>query len=122
MIGNRIAALCAQVAVGLGRMVHSYPELPADVLADGRLTRKRICRTFNDWTTAPRNGIVSERYPLDPYDVLQGTAGGGGGAAAAEGVTHTGHAACRCTCSIVVCGEYCCGRYALHSYRTAISR
>ncbi|HVV98827.1 MAG TPA: NADH:flavin oxidoreductase [Planctomycetaceae bacterium] len=54
-------------AVGLGRMVLSYPELPADVLAEGRLTRKRICRTFSDCTTAPRNGIVSGCYPLDPY-------------------------------------------------------
>lgn len=54
-------------AVGLGRMVLSYPELPADVL-DGRpLQRKRLCRTFSDCTTAPRKGFVSGCYPLDPY-------------------------------------------------------
>ncbi len=53
--------------VGLGRMVLSYPELPADVLALGRLARKRICRTFSDCTTAPRHGIVSGCFPLDPY-------------------------------------------------------
>ncbi len=53
--------------VGLGRMVLSYPELPADVLASGRLTRKRICRTFSDCTTAPRHGLVSGCYPLDAY-------------------------------------------------------
>ena len=53
--------------VGLGRMVLSYPELPADVLAGRALQRKRICRTFSDCTTAPRNGLASGCYPLDPY-------------------------------------------------------
>lgn len=53
-------------AVGLGRMVLSYPDLPADVLAGRGLTRKRVCRTFSDCTTAPRNGMVSGCYPLDP--------------------------------------------------------
>lgn len=53
--------------VGLGRMVLSYPELPADVLREGTLQRKRICRTFSDCTTAPRNGLVSGCYPLDPH-------------------------------------------------------
>jgi NADPH2 dehydrogenase len=54
-------------SVGLGRMVLSYPDLPADVLAGKVLTRKKVCRTFSDCTTAPRNGIVSGCYPLDPY-------------------------------------------------------
>ena len=54
-------------AVGLGRMVLAYPELPADSLAGGKLARKKICRTFSDCTTAPRNGIVSGCFPLDPY-------------------------------------------------------
>jgi NADPH2 dehydrogenase len=53
--------------VGLGRMVLSYPELPQDSLQQGTLTRKKICRTFSDCTTAPRNGIVSGCYPLDAY-------------------------------------------------------
>ena len=53
--------------VGLGRMVLSYPELPIDVLAHGRLERKHVCRTFSDCTTAPRNGLVSGCYPLDEY-------------------------------------------------------
>ncbi len=53
--------------IGLGRMVLSYPELPADVLATGQLARKRICRTFSDCTTAPRIGIVSGCFPLDPF-------------------------------------------------------
>lgn len=52
--------------VGLGRMVLSYPELPADCLAGKPLGRKKICRTFSDCTTAPRNGMISGCYPLDP--------------------------------------------------------
>jgi NADPH2 dehydrogenase len=53
--------------VGLGRMVLSYPELPADTLAGRPLARKQFCRTFSDCTTAPRNGLISGCYPLDPY-------------------------------------------------------
>ena len=52
--------------VGLGRMALSYPDLPADVLAGRPLDRRRICRTFSDCTTAPRNGLVSGCWPLDP--------------------------------------------------------
>jgi 2,4-dienoyl-CoA reductase-like NADH-dependent reductase (Old Yellow Enzyme family) len=54
-------------AVGLGRMILSYPEMAADVLAGRPLARKRICRTFSDCTTAPRNGLVSGCYPLDDF-------------------------------------------------------
>ena len=53
--------------VGVGRMVLSYPEMMADVLAGRPLQRKRICRTFSDCTTAPRNGMVSGCYPLDDF-------------------------------------------------------
>lgn len=53
--------------VGLGRMVLSYPELPHDVLTQGKLTRKLVCRTFSDCTTAPRHGLLSGCYPLDEY-------------------------------------------------------
>ena len=53
--------------VGLGRMALSYPEMPADLLAGRTLQRKRICRTFSDCTTAPRNGMVSGCYPLDEF-------------------------------------------------------
>jgi NADPH2 dehydrogenase len=53
--------------VGLGRMVLSYPELPADVLSGKGMARKRLCRTFSDCTTAPRNGLVSGCYPLDAH-------------------------------------------------------
>ena len=53
--------------VGIGRMVLACPELPADVLERGKLDRRRICRTFSDCTTAPRNGLVSGCFPLDSY-------------------------------------------------------
>ncbi|MEC8894788.1 MAG: NADH:flavin oxidoreductase, partial [Planctomycetota bacterium] len=51
--------------VGIGRMALSYPDLPADTLERGSLARKRICRTFSDCTTAPRQGLPSGCYPLD---------------------------------------------------------
>lgn len=54
-------------SVGLGRMVLSYPELPADTLAGRPKQRKKVCRTFSDCTTAPRNGLISGCFPLDPY-------------------------------------------------------
>ena len=54
-------------SVGLGRMVLSYPELPADVLAGNVMARKKVCRTFSDCTTAPRHGLVSGCYPLDRF-------------------------------------------------------
>ena len=53
--------------VGYGRMVLSYPELAADTLTDGKLSRKKVCRTFSDCTTAPRNHMISGCFPLDPY-------------------------------------------------------
>ncbi len=54
-------------AVGLGRMVLAYPELPAESLQTGTLARKRVCRTFSDCTTGPREGYMSGCFPLDPY-------------------------------------------------------
>ena len=54
-------------AVGLGRVMLPYPDLPADVLAGRPLDSSRLCRTFSDCTTAPRNGLASGCYPLDPY-------------------------------------------------------
>jgi 2,4-dienoyl-CoA reductase-like NADH-dependent reductase (Old Yellow Enzyme family) len=53
--------------VGLGRMVLSYPTLPADALAGRPLARGLVCRTFSDCTTAPRNGLRSGCYPLDAF-------------------------------------------------------
>jgi 2,4-dienoyl-CoA reductase-like NADH-dependent reductase (Old Yellow Enzyme family) len=54
-------------SVGLGRLVLSYWDMPADVLEGNELKVKKICRTFSDCTTAPRNGIVSGCYPLDDH-------------------------------------------------------
>ena len=53
--------------VGLGRMILSYPELAADVLGGRPLDRHAVCRTFSDCTTAPRSGLVSGCFPLDPF-------------------------------------------------------
>ncbi len=54
-------------SIGLGRMVLSYPEMPADILTGTFLKRQKICRTFSDCTTAPRNGMISGCFPLDPF-------------------------------------------------------
>jgi len=53
--------------IGIGRLVLVYPEFPADVLAGRQLQTKRLCRTFSDCTTGPRNGLVSGCFPLDPF-------------------------------------------------------
>lgn len=53
--------------LGLGRMVLSYPELPRDVIAGRGLERRKICRTFSECTTGPRNGLVSGCFPLDEF-------------------------------------------------------
>ncbi len=52
---------------GIGRMAIAYPDFCADALAGKALDRRRICRTFGDCTNAPRNGMVSGCYPLDPF-------------------------------------------------------
>jgi len=54
-------------AVGLGRMVLSYPEMLWDALEGKPIERRYICRTFSDCTTAPRKGLPSGCYPLDSY-------------------------------------------------------
>ena len=54
-------------AVGIGRMVLSYPTMLADAIAGKPLEKKFVCRTFSECTTAPRNGIISGCYPLDDY-------------------------------------------------------
>ena len=53
--------------VGIGRMVLAYPEMPADTLLRGTTERKKVCRTFSDCTTAPRNHLPSGCYPLDAF-------------------------------------------------------
>ena len=54
-------------SVGIGRGMLSYPHMPADVLAGRPLETARLCRTFSDCTTAPRNGLISGCYPLDDF-------------------------------------------------------
>jgi 2,4-dienoyl-CoA reductase-like NADH-dependent reductase (Old Yellow Enzyme family) len=53
--------------VGIGRMVLAYPDFPDHVIRGMPLQNKRLCRTFSDCTTGPRNGLVSGCYPLDPF-------------------------------------------------------
>jgi NADPH2 dehydrogenase len=53
--------------VGFGRMVLSYPEMPADIIKGEVLKRNKVCRTFSDCTSGPRNGLISGCFPLDPY-------------------------------------------------------
>jgi NADPH2 dehydrogenase len=53
--------------VGLGRAVLSYPQQLWDVIAGNSPVSKKVCRTFSDCTTAPRNGLPSGCYPLDSY-------------------------------------------------------
>ena len=66
-VGQAVVAAGGASMVGLGRVMLSYPQLAADVLAGHPLQRGLICRTFSDCTTAPRNGLVSGCYPLDPF-------------------------------------------------------
>jgi 2,4-dienoyl-CoA reductase-like NADH-dependent reductase (Old Yellow Enzyme family) len=66
-VGQHMIRTGAVDFVGLGRMVLSYPELPSDVLAGKSLSRKKLCRTFSDCTTGPRNGMISGCFPLDPF-------------------------------------------------------
>jgi 2,4-dienoyl-CoA reductase-like NADH-dependent reductase (Old Yellow Enzyme family) len=53
--------------VGIGRMALAYWDLPADTLEGRPIQTKRLCRTFSDCTTGPRNGLISGCFPLDPY-------------------------------------------------------
>jgi 2,4-dienoyl-CoA reductase-like NADH-dependent reductase (Old Yellow Enzyme family) len=54
-------------SVGLGRMLLTYPEILWDAIEGRPLQHKRVCRTFSDCTTAPRNHLPSGCYPLDAY-------------------------------------------------------
>ena len=66
-VGQAVVDAGMADSIGLGRMVLSYPDLPADIIAGTQVQRKRICRTFSDCTTAPRKGMISGCYPLDPF-------------------------------------------------------
>jgi 2,4-dienoyl-CoA reductase-like NADH-dependent reductase (Old Yellow Enzyme family) len=66
-VGQAVVAGGGAAAVGLGRMILSYPDLAADVLAGRDLQGRLICRTFSDCTTAPRSGLISGCFPIDPF-------------------------------------------------------
>jgi NADPH2 dehydrogenase len=53
--------------VGFGRMVLTYPEIFLDATQGRAVQHKKVCRTFSDCTTAPRNGLPSGCYPLDSH-------------------------------------------------------
>jgi 2,4-dienoyl-CoA reductase-like NADH-dependent reductase (Old Yellow Enzyme family) len=54
-------------AIGLGRVILSYPAVLWDAAQGNPQQSKKLCRTFSDCTTAPRNGLPSGCYPLDEY-------------------------------------------------------
>jgi 2,4-dienoyl-CoA reductase-like NADH-dependent reductase (Old Yellow Enzyme family) len=66
-VGQAVVASGGAAMIGLGRMILSYPELAADVLSGRGLQPRLLCRTFSDCTTAPRNGLVSGCFPIDPF-------------------------------------------------------
>ncbi len=66
-VGGWVLANQGADAIGIGRMALAYPELCADVLAGRQPDSRRLCRTFGDCTTAPRNRLVSGCYPLDEF-------------------------------------------------------
>lgn len=66
-VGSALVAAGQVDFIGLGRSVLSYPDLTQDVLAGRPLQRRRICRTFSECTTGPRNGLVSGCFPLDDF-------------------------------------------------------
>lgn len=66
-VGQAVLDAGGATMIGIGRMALSYPDLPAAVLGSEILDRQLICRTFSDCTTAPRAGLVSGCFPLDPF-------------------------------------------------------
>jgi 2,4-dienoyl-CoA reductase-like NADH-dependent reductase (Old Yellow Enzyme family) len=66
-VADAVVAGGGAALVGLGRMILSYPDLAADVLAGRPIQTRLLCRTFSDCTTAPRNGLVSGCFPIDPF-------------------------------------------------------
>ena len=66
-VGQAVVAGGGAAVIGLGRMILSYPELAEDVLAGRPMESRLLCRTFSDCTTAPRAGLVSGCFPIDPF-------------------------------------------------------
>ena len=53
--------------IGLGRMMLVVSGIRRRRAGGSPAGSKRLCRTFSECTTAPRNGLVSGCYPLDPF-------------------------------------------------------
>ncbi len=66
-VAEAVVAAGGVSMVGLGRMMLSYPHLAADLLSGRSRERSLVCRTFSDCTTAPRGGLISGCFPLDPF-------------------------------------------------------
>ena len=66
-VGQHVVRTGGAASIGIGRNMLSYPGLPSDVLAGRPLRTSEVCRTFSDCTTAPRNGLISGCFPLDPF-------------------------------------------------------
>lgn len=55
-------------SIGIGRLVLSDWSLPGRLLrGEDYRAAKKLCRTFSDCTTGPRQGVISGCYPLDDY-------------------------------------------------------
>jgi 2,4-dienoyl-CoA reductase-like NADH-dependent reductase (Old Yellow Enzyme family) len=66
-VAQAALGVCWTDCVGLGRVVLSYPEVLWDAAQGRPIQAKKLCRTFSDCTTAPRNGLPSGCYPLDDF-------------------------------------------------------
>ena len=50
--------------MGIGRAFLSTPDLPTQLLKNGVLPKKTMCKGFSACTTAPRKGFISGCFPL----------------------------------------------------------
>ncbi len=66
-VAEAVVADGGAAMIGLGRMMLANPTFPEDVLSGRGVERRSLCRTFSDCTTAPRSGMISGCYPLDPF-------------------------------------------------------
>lgn len=66
-VGGALVAGGDSGLIGFGRGVLSHPRMAIEALHGTPHEQRLLCRTFSDCTTAPRNGLVSGCYPLDPF-------------------------------------------------------
>ena len=65
--GGRRRRVAAQISSATAAGSSRTPSCPPTCSPARDTERARLCRTFSDCTTAPRNGLISGCYPLDPY-------------------------------------------------------